>query len=242
MNEWRIVDRFTARVRDVCSLQNVKTGFEAQALLLSVYRHEEGGGDWTKGTNGYSVRLPFRRNSIFLFWTAVCLLNLILDHNGQPRMDLQPLVCMKTCIRTYCFTLRPIYFCSKTNQMHDISNSFYFGTTLYMFRTVSPSIIRSLRLYVYLTLYIQSWTPDDGRKDHPKHVECCSKMKWIWDIVHLDGFTVEIYYDAGPTNVKLGPYISPSAAYCRTPSAHTIAATLLWRTEFRTQIKQEENS
>jgi hypothetical protein len=32
--------------------------------------------------------------------------------------------------------------------MHNISNIFYFGTTLYMFRTVSPSIIRSLRLYI----------------------------------------------------------------------------------------------
>ena len=41
-----------------------------------------------------------------------------------------------------------IYFYSKTNQMHNISNLFYFGTTLYMFRTVSPSIIRSLRLYI----------------------------------------------------------------------------------------------
>jgi len=32
--------------------------------------------------------------------------------------------------------------------MHNISNLFYFGTTLYMFRTVPPSIIRCLRLYV----------------------------------------------------------------------------------------------
>ena len=32
--------------------------------------------------------------------------------------------------------------------MHNVSNLFYFGTTLYMFRTVSSSIIRSLRLYV----------------------------------------------------------------------------------------------
>jgi len=30
--------------------------------------------------------------------------------------------------------------------MHIISNLFYFGTTLYMFRTVSSSIIWSLRL------------------------------------------------------------------------------------------------
>jgi len=26
-------------------------------------------------------------------------------------------------------------------------------------------------------LYVQSWTPDDGRKDCPKHVECHSKNK-----------------------------------------------------------------
>jgi len=47
-------------------------------------------------------------------------------------------------IFSYCLA----YFYSKTNQMHNISNLFYFGTTLYMFRTVSPSIIRSLRLYI----------------------------------------------------------------------------------------------
>jgi len=69
--------------------------------------------------------------------------------------------------------------------MHNISNLFYFGTTLYMFRTVFPSIIRSLRLYIqhhtiqvlwllaskqpqnlydiYLMLFVQSWTPDDGK-------------------------------------------------------------------------------
>ena len=29
-------------------------------------------------------------------------------------------------------------------------------------------------------LYIQSWNPDDGRKDRPKHVECHSKIKLIW--------------------------------------------------------------
>jgi hypothetical protein len=68
-----------------------------------------------------------------------------------------------------------------------------------MFRTVSPSIIRSLRLYIQhqvydiqvswllaskkpqnlygMMLYVQSKTPDDGRKDRPKHVECCSKIK-----------------------------------------------------------------
>jgi hypothetical protein len=37
------------------------------------------------------------------------------------------------------------YFSSRTKQMHNISNLFNFGSTLYMFRTVSPSIIRSLK-------------------------------------------------------------------------------------------------
>jgi len=41
-----------------------------------------------------------------------------------------------------------IYFYSKTNQTHNISNLFYFGITLYMFRTAFPPIIRSLRLYI----------------------------------------------------------------------------------------------
>ena len=39
-------------------------------------------------------------------------------------------------------------FYSKSNKMHNVSNLFYCGTTLHMFRTVSPSIISSLRLYI----------------------------------------------------------------------------------------------
>jgi hypothetical protein len=45
-------------------------------------------------------------------------------------------------------------FLHKTNQMHNISNLFYFGTTIYMFRTVFPFIIRSLRLYIQHQVYV----------------------------------------------------------------------------------------
>ena len=38
--------------------------------------------------------------------------------------------------------------------MHNISNLFYFGITLYMFRTVSPPIIRSLRLCKQHQVYV----------------------------------------------------------------------------------------
>jgi len=75
--------------------------------------------------------------------------------------------------------------------MRNMSNLFYFGTTLYMFRTVCLSTIKYViqvlwllaskqpqNLYdIYLMLYIQFYTPDDGRRDRPKHVDCCSKIK-----------------------------------------------------------------
>ena len=48
----------------------------------------------------------------------------------------------------------PVYLYCKTNQMHNISNLFYFGTTLYMFRTVFPSVIRSLVLYIQHQVYV----------------------------------------------------------------------------------------
>ena len=37
--------------------------------------------------------------------------------------------------------------------------------------TVFLSIIRSPSLYIHLMLYVQTWTPDDGRKYRPEHVE-----------------------------------------------------------------------
>jgi len=46
------------------------------------------------------------------------------------------------------------HFYSKTNYMHNISNLFYLGTALYMIRTVSPSIIICLRLYIQHQVYV----------------------------------------------------------------------------------------
>ena len=91
----------------------------------------------------------------------------------------------------------------KPTRCINVSNLFYFVMTLYLFRTVFPSIIRSSRLYIKqpnkyrclfagwyplasrqqylfyicLLLYVQSSTPDDERKDRPKLVECDSKIK-----------------------------------------------------------------
>jgi hypothetical protein len=60
-----------------------------------------------------------------------------------------------TAQKTYCLSIiksmlfkKFIVFYSKPNQVQNTSNLFYFGTTLYMFRMVSLSIIRSLRPYI----------------------------------------------------------------------------------------------
>jgi len=58
----------------------------------------------------------------------------------------------------------------------------------------TPASKQSTNLYdIYLMLCVQPWTPDDGRKDCPKHVEWYSINS---KIVHLVGFTMEIYHDA----------------------------------------------
>jgi len=41
-----------------------------------------------------------------------------------------------------------ISFYSKANQMHQCLKFILFGVTLYMFRTVFPSIIRNSKLYI----------------------------------------------------------------------------------------------
>jgi len=104
----------------------------------------------------------------------------------------------------------------KPTRCTTVSNLFYFRMTLYTFRTVFPSIIRSSRLYIQqpnryccllasrylvasrqqylfdkcLLLYVQSQTPDDGQKNRPKHVECHSEINEFDTLVHLVGFTI----------------------------------------------------
>jgi hypothetical protein len=54
---------------------------------------------------------------------------------------------------------------------------------------------QSTNLYdIYLKLYVQSCTPDDGRRDRPKRAEWYSIN--LKKIVHLVGFTIDIYHDA----------------------------------------------
>ena len=50
--------------------------------------------------------------------------------------------------------------------------SYRFCGCLLAFHLV-PASKQPQNLYdIHLMLYVQSWTPDDGRRDRPKHVEC----------------------------------------------------------------------
>ena len=68
-------------------------------------------------------------------------------------------ICIKRKIinLTYVEPYIVLCFYSKTNQMHNISNLFHFGTKLYIYRMVSPSTLRSFKtVHIYLMLYVQS--------------------------------------------------------------------------------------
>ena len=101
----------------------------------------------------------------------------------------------------------------KPTRCTKVSNLFYFGMTHYMFQTAFPPLISSSRLYIQLSnrhcclfdkcllLYVQSWTADDGRKVCPKHV--VSFQNKFDTLMHLVGFTIEIYYDARPYECQI---------------------------------------
>ena len=46
-----------------------------------------------------------------------------------------------------------------------------------------------------LIFQVYFWTPDDGQRNCPKHVEFYSKNKFE-KLVHLFGFIIRIYHDA----------------------------------------------
>ena len=93
-------------------------------------------------------------------------------------------------------------FYSKTNQMHQcLKFILFWNDTLHVSdchsvhhqdfttvrtatgicqRDIADCLLASRQQYLFdkcLLLYVQSLTPDDGRKDHPKHVEYHSKIK-----------------------------------------------------------------
>jgi len=66
----------------------------------------------------------------------------------------------KTTSGSYFFDVHRAVHCNiisivKPTSCTNVSNLFYFGMTLYMFRTVFPSIIRSSRLYIQQQAFVK---------------------------------------------------------------------------------------
>ena len=68
---------------------------------------------------------------------------------------------------------------------------------------------------IYLLLCVQCYTPDDGQRNCPKHVEFYSKNKFE-KLVHLVGFIIRIYHDARTSECQLHTPSSLSAGTHRT--------------------------
>ena len=129
----------------------------------------------------------------------------------------------------------------KATRCASVSNLFYFGMTLCMFWTIFLSIIRSSRLNRYCCLlaskqttdkfpllYVQSSTPDDGQKDHPKHVQCHSKINFD-TLVHLVGFTIEIIlWYVGLRKSKVYTHYLPLNLFSQTAQSSTCINSASW--------------
>jgi len=137
------------------------------------------------------IRMPetcwavFKRNAInlLLIVASSWLIQLNLNHSTCFGRSLRPSSGVQDC--TY----------SISYMSYRLVDCILAGTRWKSFYLVPPSK-QSTNLYdIQLVLSVQSWTPDDGRRDRPKHVEWYSINS---KIVHLVGFTIEIYYDARP--------------------------------------------
>ena len=103
----------------------------------------------------------------------------------------------------------------------------FFCRTLYTFQTVSPSIIRSSKLHIQrkvfvrplllpaaslarlaagstigLTLYVQFWAPDDGRKNRLKRVQRVTEINKLWNVALCWLYCANILVMHGLMNVK----------------------------------------
>jgi len=91
------------------------------------------------------------------------------------------------------------YLYSKTNKMHQCSKLFYFGMTLYMFRTVFPSIIRSSRQYIPQQAFVKQILLSACHQADSSicltNACCCM---YCLELLMMDGKTVRNMYSVIP--------------------------------------------
>jgi len=83
--------------------------------------------------------------------------------------------------------------------MHRFLEFIYFGVTLYMFRTVFPSIIRSSRLYIQQQVYVKqillSACKQADNSIRLTYTCCCM---YSLELLMMDGKTVRNVYSVIP--------------------------------------------
>jgi len=109
----------------------------------------------------------------------------------------------------------------------NVSHFIYFCKTLYMFQTDFPSVISSSKLHIQcqvavrpivlptaslarlaagssigLTLYVQFWAADDGRKTRLKHIERLTEISKLRNVAACWLYSANILSMHGPMNVK----------------------------------------
>ena len=78
----------------------------------------------------------------------------------------------------------------------------------------------------YLTLYVQFWAPDDGRKTRLKHAQRLTEINKLWNVASCWLYSANILAMHGPMNVKKWIYVffkmsSLIGGYSNLPSAMT---------------------
>jgi len=96
---------------------------------------------------------------------------------------------------------------STTNKIQLLT--IYFCKTLYMFQMLSASSPARLPTVSSngLTLYIQFWAPNDGRKTRLKHVERLTEIKKLWNVASCWLYSAYILAMHGSMNVKFRIWI-----------------------------------
>jgi len=66
----------------------------------------------------------------------------------------------------------------------------------------AASLVGRLAAGSSIGLYVQFWAPDDGRKNHLKHVARPTETNKLWNVVSCWLYSANILALHGPTNVK----------------------------------------
>jgi hypothetical protein len=98
-----------------------------------------------------------------------------------------------------------------TNKMQSVTIYFFYITRFQYFRRFfrptsgTQNYTYSVRCLSdqYLTLYVQFWTPDDGRNNRLKYVDGLAEINKLWNFASCRLYSANILRIYGPMNVIL---------------------------------------